>query len=341
MTGGPRIGAAIVNYNCADLALDAARSVIGAAPGRAVAVIVDNASTDQSRRQFEAAAAGRWPPHQTPPRGVVYAEPAAAPVRLHVGEAQARQPGIDVIFSPINGGFAAGCNRGLAALKGGDFDLFLLLNPDALIAVGAVEAFADRLADDAIGLCGASVLAFENPHRAQALGGAQLSRLTLSGRNLGEGLLLSEAPCRDAIEAILDYPLGAAIAFRRDFLDRVGEMDERYFLYFEEADWALAGRRFFRVGWAPGAIVYHRYGAATKSVRREGAGRSRRSPLSEYHMARSRFLFALKWRPHLIPVLFGVSAAEAARRLFDGRLAEARALLRGALPGAPRGYLSR
>ena len=46
-------GAVIVNYNCAPLALDAALSFVGA--GGARAVIVDNASTDESADYFSAA----------------------------------------------------------------------------------------------------------------------------------------------------------------------------------------------------------------------------------------------------------------------------------------------
>ena len=58
-------------------------------------------------------------------------------------------------------------------------DMFLLLNPDALLARGAMSAFRERLAQGAVGLCGGSVLRFDAPHEIQALGGARLTSATL------------------------------------------------------------------------------------------------------------------------------------------------------------------
>ena len=63
-------------------------------------------------------------------------------------------------------------------------------------------------------------------------------------RNIGEGARFSDSRDAAQTESQLSYPLGAAIAFRRDYLSRAGYLDERYFLYYEEADWALAGGPF-------------------------------------------------------------------------------------------------
>jgi hypothetical protein len=330
----PRVGAVIVNYNCGPLAIDAALSVLGDAPDASV-VIVDNASPDGSGDRLRMIAAGA--PHV----------PAAAPadvrfmplaeIRRQVGPRVA-ESGINVIQSPTNGGFAAGCNLGLKALPRDRLDLLLLLNPDAVVAAGAIDAFARRLEDPSVGLCGASVLAFDAPLRVQALGGARLRPLTLLGENLGGGTRLEEAPPTAEIERRLDYPLGAAIALRPDYIDRAGFLDERYFLYYEEADWAFAGQTFSRVGWARDAVVHHRYGASSKSARSEARAPSNRSPLSDYHMARSRLLFALKWRPALAPALTLLGAAQAGRRLLRGKAAQARAVALGSLPGAARAF---
>lgn len=331
----PRVGAVIVSYNCGPLALDAALSILGASSGAAV-VIVDNASPDGSGKFLREAAAGAMHVAATPPPPEVRLMPvSAAPFHIEPPRAET---GINLRQSPSNGGFAAGCNIGLRALDRSALDLILLLNPDAVIAASAIDAFARRLADPGIGLCGGSVLSFEAPHAAQALGGAALDPLTLLGANLGAGLQLENAPPTDEIEDRLDYPLGAAIALRPDYVERAGFLDERYFLYYEEADWARAGRAFSRVGWARDAVVYHRYGASSKSVRSAARAPSNRSPLSDYHMARSRLLFALKWRPELAPSLTVLGAAQAARRLMRGKVAQARAVALGSLPGAARAF---
>lgn len=335
----PRVGVVIVNYNCAKLALDSALSAFGSGPADLRAVIVDNASTDDSRSCLEAFARGEIrhvPEAPAAVPAVKFGDPNALSMATISDPAAWSGAALTFLSSRVNGGFAAGVNLGLSALETDAFDLLILLNPDALLAEGAIAAFARRLADPKVGLCGASVLSFADPTRIQALGGASLDRLTLAGRNIAEGADFSAAPQREAVEARLDYPLGAAIGFRPDYLRRAGFLDERFFLYFEEADWAFAGRAAGRVGWAPDAVVYHRYGASTNS-RRSAAGADR-SPLSDYHMARSRLLFALKWRPHLAPLMVALGAAEAGRRLARGRRAQARAVALGSVPGAARAF---
>ncbi|OFW99940.1 MAG: hypothetical protein A3E78_15740 [Alphaproteobacteria bacterium RIFCSPHIGHO2_12_FULL_63_12] len=322
-----RFGAVIVNYNCGRLAIDAALSFLGA--GGAVAIIVDNASPDGSADEIDRVIKGlvphvpEAPPSPIERRAPVFADPGV----LKAGA-------LRLIRSPKNGGFAFGCNTGLRALAATPgVDRFLLLNPDALIARDSLAAFAARLNDDRAGLCGATVVGFDTPHKVQCFGGASLDPFFLIGRNIGEGADCSEAPDRQQVEARLSYPLGAAIAFRRDYLARAGYPDERYFLYYEEADWALAGGPPNRPAWAPGAIVYHRYGAASKSRRADAGQASERSPLADYHMTRSRILFAMKWRPLLAPVAIGAGLAQSLNRLARGRRENAAAILRACLPG--------
>lgn len=61
----------------------------------------------------------------------------------------------------------------------------------------------------------------------------------------------------------IDHPLGACLLMRREAIDRVGLLDERFFIYCEEIDWCLRAKR---AGWeiycVPEAKVVH-YGAAS------------------------------------------------------------------------------
>jgi GT2 family glycosyltransferase len=323
-------GVVIVNYNCAPLALDGALSVLGDDPTARV-VIVDNASTDNSAAYFESVFYGRRAHEaQSPDAGpatVRFANIGAIQTSIVTCYDEApRGAGITVILARRNRGFAAGCNIGLRHLHNSAApDWCLLLNPDALVAQGAMNAFRDRVADDRAGLCGGSVLRFESPHAAQAFGGARLDPLTLQGANFGAGRQLWDAPTQAEAEATIDYPLGAAMALRRDYLETVGCLDERYFLYFEEADWARRGGPSRPPVWAPGAVVYHRHGAAAGSRVQPG----RRAPFSDYHMARSRMLYALKWRPAMAPMILIFSLAQAVRRVLRGDWRQSRAVIRG------------
>ncbi len=327
-----RFGAVIVNYNCAPFAIDAALSFLGA--GGARAVIVDNASPDGSAIAINRALKGETPHQSSPPPSPIE---GSAPCFADIGSLA--PDALKLLRSTRNGGFAFGCNIGLRALSAvPGIDRFLLLNPDAVISKNALRAFADRLIDNRAGLCGGTVVAYDEPHLVQAFGGAYLDPVLLTGRNIGEGGAIDAAPDRRSVERRLSYPLGAAIALRRDYLARAGYMDERYFLYYEEADWALAGGAVNRPAWAPGAVIYHRYGASSKSRKADVGEASERSPLSDYHMARSRVLFAAKWRPFLAPIAVAAGGAQAASRLARGRRANAAAVFRGSLPGSAREY---
>ncbi len=350
-----RWGVVIVNYNAAQLALDAALSVLGDAPDAQI-VIVDNASTNNSLDVFSDAFESGERITITPPgldsafkphfadlcdieAAIIECGETSGPHLERLGRENAFA--LTVLRAPQNNGFAAGSNIGLRYLKArGGHSHYLLLNPDALVAPGALERLARVLEDKEIGLCGATVLRANTPARVQALGGAALNPVTLTGSNLGEDAIFPLIPERSAIEPQIMYPLGAAIALRPDYLENVGFLDERYFLYYEEADWALSGRGRYRCGWARDAVVFHHYGASSHSAFRSAGEPSQRSLLSEYHMARSRLLFALKWRPWLAPLTVAIAGLQALRRVFRGRADAARALIKGAVPGAPRLYVA-
>ena len=48
----------------------------------------------------------------------------------------------------------------------------------------------------------------------------------------------------------------------RVFLEDVGLMEESYFLYFEELDWAMRAKKAFKLGYARESVVYHKEGAS-------------------------------------------------------------------------------
>ena len=329
-------GVVIVNFNSARFAIEAAQSALADNPD-GVVVIVDNASTDESWNYFEEI-------RNEGVKGTDYLAPlSAADIELVEQDQELLyRPPLIIIKARKNLGFAAGCNIGLThLLRFAACDHYLLLNPDALVGAGAHNAFESVLKDKTVGLCGATVLLAGDPKkRAQAFGGARMKPITLMGENCGAGMALVDRPSREEVEAVLSYPLGAAIAFRADYVHSIGLLDERYFLYYEEADWAFSGSKLYRCAWAPDAIIAHRYGGSSGSEYRFGAQPSNRSPLSDYHMVRSRLLFALKWRPWLAPIVVLLSGAQVFRRLARGRVMSAIAVARGAIPGAARAYLT-
>jgi hypothetical protein len=93
----------------------------------------------------------------------------------------------------------------------------------------------------------------------------------------------AEESNREEAPRPVDFMDGCAILARRDFLEKVGLLDERFHLGgYEDADWS---RRALASGYeewnVPRAYVWHKVSAAA------GVG----SPLTTYYMTRNQLLF--------------------------------------------------
>jgi N-acetylglucosaminyl-diphospho-decaprenol L-rhamnosyltransferase len=225
----PLVDAVIVSYNSSDT-LRACVEPLASIPGVRV-IVVDNDSTDGS-----------------------LATVADLPVAR--------------IESGRNGGFSFGCNLGLAA-GGAPFVLFL--NPDARLESPALDAMVAALeAHPDAGLVGPRLLDEDGelmPSRrhfprvvstwSEAL---FLHRLVPRARwadevdRRWEGYLESDEP---------EWVSGACMLARRDVLERIGGLDEGFFLYCEDTDLCARVRAAgFTVRYEPRAVVHHVGGAS-------------------------------------------------------------------------------
>jgi len=263
--------------------------------------------------------------------GWATAIPGAEPVLTARLQARGAQPPrIALVEGTMNLGFAAGNNAALktaTALHWPRPDFVWFLNNDTVVRPDTLTQLVERMAEpDAadIGMCGASVLHHGSDHLVQCLGGASCNRWWGRLNELGGGQRLPAWIDRAAIERQMDYVSGASMFVRQGFLDTVGPMSERYFLYCEELDWATRGRRHgFRLGYAPKAIVWHREGAAL------GSGKAvKRSPLAEFYGLRSRLRYTAAFLPAALPLVWLMGSAQLLKRLAGRRWRLARALTR-------------
>jgi len=233
----------VVSWNVRGLLADCLTSVYSSLEGsrtRFEVVVVDNASADDS----------------------------AAMVRERFPQAR-------LLANAENRGYAGGSNDGLAVATG---RCVVILNPDTQVrgnALGTLLHFMDET--PGAGMAGPRLVypdgqfqhsAFAFPTLVQVF----LDFFPLHGRLL-ESRLNGRYP-RSRYAAgrpfAVDHPLGACMMVRRDALERVGGMDEGYFMYCEELDWAM---RLKRAGWAvycvPAAELVHYAGQSTRQVRGE------------------------------------------------------------------------
>jgi GT2 family glycosyltransferase len=81
------------------------------------------------------------------------------------------------------------------------------------------------------------------------------------------------------------------------FLHNVGLMEESYFLYFEEIDWAVRAAPHWTTATAVASVVYHKEGGSIGT-----ASRGKRSCLSQYYLNRNLIRFYALRKPWLLPI---------------------------------------
>lgn len=150
-------------------------------------------------------------------------------------------PGVRLIQNSRNRGFAAANNQALGQAQG---EFVLLLNPDIEVKDGALEALVSfmRRSPDAAAAGGKL---FSPDGSLQMSCRSFYTPLTLLLRRTFFGALMPRHPAlkkhllsdwsHDTIREV-DWVVGACLLLRRSVLERIGPLDERFFMYCEDVD---------------------------------------------------------------------------------------------------------
>jgi GT2 family glycosyltransferase len=299
-------------------------------------VVCDNASSDESVEMIKQWASGKViADGQNPRLSHLSSPPCAKPVcyrELDHEDARQSTPDRDdarliLIRIGTNLGFAGGTNVGLRfALQDNACRYFWILNNDTVIDPGSLAAMVGLMEKHPeLGLCGSLILSYADPEQVQVQGGRRFSRWT--GRSqVPPQLTVEESRTRDAE---FDYLEGASMLATRSFLETVGLLEEWYFLYYEEVDWAMRAAGVFGLGFARDSIVYHKEGASIGS----NPDRGKRSLLSERYLVRSRVLFTRKFGSRFLPTVLAAISVAALHRLCFGDLTRAKLIVSSMLEG--------
>ena len=207
-----------------------------------------------------------------------------------------------LISNKKNLGFAGGNNVGIRyALARGDFDYIWLLNNDTVVKPDALSHMVHRMQEkpDA-GTCGSTLVYYHKTGNLQALGGAAYNKWLALTKHIGMFQPPAHPVDLHRVERKLDYIIGASMLISKDFLRDVGLMSEDYFLYCEEIDWAVRGKKRFSLAYAPQSVVYHKEGATSGG---SALKPKEKSLTTEYHTVRSRLLFTKKYFPWCYPTV--------------------------------------
>ena len=160
-------------------------------------------------------------------------------------------PNVRVIVNERNLGFSAGMNVGLRAARG---KILVLLNNDLEVYPDWLRALVDALlVDEMVGIAGCKVY-YPDGKTLQHAGGIihypQAMPDHYGHRQEDQGQYNERRE--------VDYVIGAALAVKRAALERVGYLDEGFFLYYEDADLSFSARKAgYKTIYVPEAVVIH------------------------------------------------------------------------------------
>jgi GT2 family glycosyltransferase len=171
-----------------------------------------------------------------------------------------------------NLGFTAGANLGAREATG---DVLVFLNPDTVVAAGALRRLAKVVGDPEVGIAMARLRLLERPDELNSSG--TVVHVTGTGWAGGFGEPVDSLTEPREVAA----PSGAAMAIRAETFRKLGGFAEELFMYLEDLElgWRvrLAG---LSVVVDPGADVYHEYEYG-------------RNPRKSYLLERNRLVFVL------------------------------------------------
>jgi GT2 family glycosyltransferase len=259
-------------------------------------VICDNGSSDDSLEQLI---------HWANCHVIQYA--SFQRVEAEAGCSLVADPLLTIIKNEENLGFAGGNNVGLRySITHANAAYCWLLNNDTVVETEALTHLVARIQQDPqVGICGSTVRLYHDRQQIQALGGGHYCRWIGLPWHYGRFTLWNNEINPKRAESWMNYVEGASMLVSRQFLDVVGFLCEDYFLYFEEADWAIRAKGRFCLGYAPLSVVYHKVGASIGT----SSNPAKMSYISDYFNIRNRLLFTRRFYPAALPtvwlVIFG------------------------------------
>lgn len=228
-----------------------------------------------------------------------------------------------------NLGYAGGINVWLDRLRAiPDWEGIWILNPDAEPEPGALRALVERAVAGSKGMVGSTIVSSDNRNYIRCRAGHHWRKLRTSLALIGLGEPVNGPMNLQAIEAALDCIAGGSMYVTRACLEKIGPMDERFFLFYEDADWSIRAKSC-GLGYARDSIVLHKGGTTIGSARL----RAERSRLSVYLESRNHLHFVrMHWRRYL-PIAIVMGCVEAITYLVARSPGNFKAAVNGLLAG--------
>lgn len=199
-----------------------------------------------------------------------------------------------LIKSEKNKGFSAGNNLGiLYGLKHDDFDYIWILNNDTIIKKDSLRLLIEnyeKKKKEKIGILGTIQLYYDNPDIIQAAAG-RFSKFKGAFLNYGQNEKKDNFKLKK-----FEYVYGASFMLSKEFIKKVGLLNEDYFMYYEEIDLAERAKIYgYKIDVAENVYIYHKFAQTTSKMESE---------FRQYYLHRNKILFYKKFYKKYLPFLF-------------------------------------
>jgi len=221
MAQRPMVAIVLLNWNGKAVTLECLKSLQKASYKRRQIVLVDNGSTDGS----------------------------VAAIRKTFRT-------VTILEMGKNLGFARGANVGMRYALEQGVDLVMLLNNDTIVDPGFLGFMVDTLlSDPSVGIVAPKIYYYAEPNRIWFAGGTMSM---WSGTLRHVGIREYDRGQYDTVREI-PHACGCCLLARRSAIERIGLLDESFYLYTEDADWVMRARNAgYTVFYEPRAKVWHK-----------------------------------------------------------------------------------
>lgn len=170
-------------------------------------------------------------------------------------------PRIRLIANRGNLGIAEGNNQGIAAALADGCDLILLINNDTEFDPLLVEQLAVGLTQHACDMIAPKIIVYGDETTIWSAGGGFNPFKGYAGFHFG----LNQRDCGQFdVARRVDHAPACCVLVRKEVFDRIGKMDDRYFVYLDDTDFCFRAKRAgLRLIYLPSAKLLHKVSALT------------------------------------------------------------------------------
>ena len=199
-------------------------------------------------------------------------------------------PEINYIKNKKNEGFTGANNKALKVILQQNFDYVLLLNNDTEVKpnfLSLLEASMDS--DKNLAATQPLILDFPNKNTIWSAGGS-FNTFFCFFKTKYKGIIYKP---KLKIETSTQWISGCCILVKIAVIKKVGLLDDRFFAYFEDADWSIRMTNLgYKLGVVPKSIIYHHTSGSTKKNNTSNEGNL--SPYAHYLNVRNHIYLIKK-----------------------------------------------